>query len=88
MRRLMREHDLQAPQRAGHAHGPKAHVSGPSTTSRLVDVMWGTGMTAHRDRRRGGTPSSSWPPITARPRASGSTCRQARNRFEVEPILR
>ena len=25
VRRLMREHDLQAPPRAGHAHGPKAH---------------------------------------------------------------
>ena len=24
VRRLMREHDLQAPPRAGHAHGPKA----------------------------------------------------------------
>ena len=35
VRRLMREHDLQAPPRAGHAHGPTAH-----------DVMWGTDMTA------------------------------------------
>ena len=25
VRRLMREHDLQAPHRVGHAHGPKAH---------------------------------------------------------------
>ena len=25
VRRLMREHDLQAPPRAGHAHGPTAH---------------------------------------------------------------
>ena len=25
VRRFMREHDLQAPPRAGHAHGPKAH---------------------------------------------------------------
>ena len=40
VRRLMREHDLQAPPRAGHAHGPKAH-DGTITT-----VMWGTDMTA------------------------------------------
>ena len=33
VRRLMREHDLQAPQRAGHAHGPKAHA-GPSPLRR------------------------------------------------------
>ena len=34
-RRLMREHDLQAPSRTGHAHGQKAPA-----------VMWGTDMTA------------------------------------------
>ncbi len=44
VRRLMREHDLQAPQRAGHAHGPKAH-DGTITTA-APDVMWGTDMTA------------------------------------------
>ena len=44
VRRLMREHDLQAPQRAGHAHGPKAH-DGTITTA-APDVMWGTDMTS------------------------------------------
>ena len=44
VRRLMREHDLQAPQRAGHAHGPKAH--GGTITTEAPDVMWGTDMTA------------------------------------------
>ena len=40
----MREHDLQAPHRVGHAHGPKAH-DGTITTD-APDVMWGTDMTA------------------------------------------
>ena len=44
VRRLMREHDLQAPPRVGHAHGPKAH-DGTITTD-APDVMWGTDMTA------------------------------------------
>ena len=44
VRRLMREHDLQAPHRVGRAHGPKAH-DGTSTTE-VPDVMWGTDMTA------------------------------------------
>ena len=44
VRRLMREHDLQAPQRAGHAHGPKAHDG--TITTEVPDVMWGTDMTA------------------------------------------
>ena len=44
VRRLMREHDLQAPQRAGHAHGPKAHDG--TITTETPDVMWGTDMTA------------------------------------------
>ena len=43
-RRLMREHDLQAPPRAGHAHGPKAHDG--TITTEAPDVMWGTDMTA------------------------------------------
>jgi transposase InsO family protein len=43
VRRLMREHDLQAPQRAGHPHGPKAH-DGTITTDR-PDELWGTDMT-------------------------------------------
>ena len=44
VRRLMREHGLQAPYRAGHAHGPKAH-DGTITTA-APDVMWGTDMTS------------------------------------------
>ena len=44
VRRLMREHALQAPHRVGHAHGPKAH-DGTITTA-APDVMWGTDMTA------------------------------------------
>ena len=44
VRRLMREHDLQAPPRAGHAHGPKAHDG--TITTETPDVMWGTDMTA------------------------------------------
>ncbi len=43
IRRLMREHGLQAPRRGGHPHGPKAH-DGTITTER-PDVMWGTDMT-------------------------------------------
>ena len=39
----MREHDLQAPPSAGHAHGPKAH-DGTITTA-APDVMWGTDLT-------------------------------------------
>ena len=44
VRRLMREHALQAPPRAGHAHGPKAHDG--TITTETPDVMWGTDMTA------------------------------------------
>ena len=44
VRRLRGEHDLQAPQRAGHAHGPKAHDG--TITTEAPDVMWGTDMTA------------------------------------------
>ena len=43
-RRLMREHDLQAPPRGGPAHGPKAHDG--TITTEAPDVMWGTDMTA------------------------------------------
>jgi putative transposase len=43
VRQLMREHGLQAPQRAGHPHGPKAH-DGAILTDR-PDEMWGTDMT-------------------------------------------
>ena len=48
VRRLMREHDLQAPHRVGHAHGPKAHDG--TITTEAPDVMWGTDMTDHGDR--------------------------------------
>ena len=44
VRRLMRESGRQAPQRAGHAHGPKAHDG--TITTEAPDVMWGTDMTA------------------------------------------
>ena len=44
VRRLMREHDLQAPPRAGPAHGPKAHDG--TITTEAPDVMGGTDMTA------------------------------------------
>ena len=44
VRRLMREHDLQAPPRAGHAHGPTAHDG--TITTEAPDAMWGTDMTA------------------------------------------
>jgi transposase InsO family protein len=39
----MRQHGLQAPQRVGHPHGPKAH-DGTIITDR-PDEMWGTDMT-------------------------------------------
>src|SRR3954463_15658612 len=42
--RLMREHDLLAPQRVGRPHGPKAH-DGTITTER-VDLMWGSDLTS------------------------------------------
>src|SRR5262249_9130364 len=43
VRRLMREHGLQALQRVGHPHGPKAH-DGTIITER-PDEMWGTDAT-------------------------------------------
>jgi putative transposase len=43
VRRLMREHHLQAPRRGGNAHGPKAH-DGTIVTDE-PDTMWGTDMT-------------------------------------------
>jgi len=39
----MREHGLQAPQRVGHRHGPKAHDGTIVTTK--PDEIWGTDMT-------------------------------------------
>jgi transposase InsO family protein len=43
VRRLMREHHLQAPRRGGHPHGPKAHDG--TITTEEPDTMWGTDMT-------------------------------------------
>jgi transposase InsO family protein len=43
VRRQMRGHGLQAPQRAGHPHGPRAH-DGTILTDR-PDELWGTDMT-------------------------------------------
>ena len=52
VRRLMREHDLQAPHRMGQAHGPKAHDG--TITTEAPDVMWGTDMTATMTVGEGG----------------------------------
>ena len=43
VRRLMREHHLQAPRKGGHPHGPKAHDG--TITTETPDEMWGTDMT-------------------------------------------
>ena len=43
VRRLMREHGLQAPQRTGHPHGPKAHDG--TIITEQPDLMWGTDAT-------------------------------------------
>ena len=43
-RRVMRENNLLAPQRAGNCHGPKAH-DGTITTD-VPSEVWGTDMTA------------------------------------------
>jgi transposase InsO family protein len=43
VRRLMREHRLQAPRRRGNAHGPAAHDG--TITTEVPDTMWGTDMT-------------------------------------------
>lgn len=43
VRRLMREHHLQAPRRGGNAHGPKAHDG--TILTEEPDTMWGTDMT-------------------------------------------
>jgi transposase InsO family protein len=44
VRRLMREHGLQAPHRAGNAHGPKAHDR--TLIPGKPNQMWGTDLTA------------------------------------------
>jgi len=43
IRRVMREHHLQAPHRAGQAHGPKVHDG--TIITKTPDEMWGTDMT-------------------------------------------
>lgn len=43
VRRLMREHGLQAPHRVGHAHGPRAHDR--SIIPDRPDAMWGADLT-------------------------------------------
>jgi hypothetical protein len=45
VRRLMREHGLQAPHRVGHPHGPRAHDG--TITTESPNVMWGTDMERH-----------------------------------------
>ena len=43
VRRVMREHGLQAPHRVGHVRGPRAHER--SIIADRPDVMWGTDLT-------------------------------------------
>jgi putative transposase len=49
--RLMRAHQLLAPTRQGHPHGPKAHDGTIIPTH--IDTMWGTDMTATYTRQEG-----------------------------------
>jgi putative transposase len=49
--RLMRAHQLLAPTRQGHPHGPKAHDG--TIIPAQVDTMWGTDMTATYTREDG-----------------------------------
>ena len=49
--RLMRAHQLLAPTRQGHPHGPKAHDG--TIIPAQVDTMWGTDMTAAYTRQDG-----------------------------------
>jgi putative transposase len=49
--RLMRVHQLLAPTRQGHPHGPKAHDG--TIIPAQVDTMWGTDMTATYTRQDG-----------------------------------
>jgi len=49
--RLMRAHQLLAPTRQGHPHGPKAHDG--TIIPPHVDAMWGTDMTATYTRQEG-----------------------------------
>ena len=49
--RLMRVHQLLAPTRQGHPHGPKAHAG--TIIPAQVETMWGTDMTATYTRQDG-----------------------------------
>lgn len=49
--RLMRAHQLLAPTRQGHPHGPKAHDG--TIISAQIDTMWGTDMTATFTQQEG-----------------------------------
>ena len=49
--RLMREHNLLAPTRAGQPHGPKAHDGTITTT--MPDEVWGIDITSTVTRREG-----------------------------------
>ena len=51
VRRLMRQHGLQAPQRVGHPHGPKAHDG--TIITETPDEMWGTDATTTLTREQG-----------------------------------
>jgi len=52
VRRLMREHGLQAPHRVGHPHGPRAHDG--TIMTEAPDMMWGTDMTTTVTASEGG----------------------------------
>ena len=52
VRRLMREHDLQAPHRVGHAHGPKAHDGTITTEERWTPKFGQLTKVGSRPRRR------------------------------------
>jgi len=49
--RLRRAHQLRAPTRQGHPHGPKAHAGTISPAP--SDTLWGTDMTATSTRQEG-----------------------------------
>ena len=51
VRRLMREHGLQAPHRVGRRRGPRAHEG--TIVTEAPDVMWGTDMTTTVTLREG-----------------------------------
>ena len=67
--RLMREHRLLAPCRAGAPRGPKTHDG--TIVPGTVDTMWGTDLTTTWTGQ--GQPPCSSPSITARPNVSAST---------------